>query len=161
MPTLLEVAGVRYPAEHDGKALPPLIGKSWTKMLAGEVESPRSAEDYMAWEVFGNRALRQGDWKLRWQWRPFGKGDWELFDLAADPAERNDLAAQNPKKVAALVALWDEYVRTNNVVLPSRSPHEGAEEVMPERFPVETGYPPLIYKRQFVPPPEKVAPPKE
>ena len=55
------------------------------------------------WEIFGNRAVRQGDWKLRWQWKPFGKGDWELFNLAADPAERKDLAAEHPDKVKALL----------------------------------------------------------
>ena len=41
----------------------------------------------------------------------YGKGDWELFNLAADPAERKDLAAERPDKVKALVALWDDYVR--------------------------------------------------
>lgn len=51
-------------------------------------------KDYIAGEIFGNRALRQGDWKLRWQYKPFGKGDWELFNLASDPAERVDQATQ-------------------------------------------------------------------
>ena len=59
-------------------------------MLAGQAESPRTSQDVLAWEVFGNRAVRQGNWKLRWEWRPFGRGDWELFDLAADLAERNE-----------------------------------------------------------------------
>jgi arylsulfatase len=53
-----------------------------------------------------------------------------------------------------MLALWDEYARANNVVLPSRSLYEGLEETLPERFPSEAGYPPLLYKRQFVPPPE-------
>ena len=90
-------------------------------MLAGQAESPRTDQDYLAWEIFGNRAVRQGDWKLRWQYKPFGKGDWELFNLATDPAERKDLAAERPDKVKALVALWDDYVQANNVILPSRS----------------------------------------
>ncbi len=106
----------------------------------------------MAWEIFGNRALRQGDWKLRWQYKPFGTEEWELFNVADDPGERRDLATGNAQKLAELVRLWDEYVAENNVILPSRSPHEGLEETMSERFPVEAGYPPLIYKRQFVPP---------
>jgi arylsulfatase len=122
-------------------------------MLAGEVESPRTDQDYMAWELFGNRALRQGNWKLRWQWRPWGKGDWELFNLAADPAERKDVAAENPEKAKALLARWGEYVKANNVIIPNRSLFENNEDKMPQRFPDDTGYPPLIYKRQFVPPP--------
>ena len=94
MPTMLEVAGTTYPKTLAGRELPPLMGKSWGPVLAGQAESPRTAQDYLAWEVFGNRAVRQGNWKIRWQYKPIGKGDWELFDLATDSAERNDLAAQ-------------------------------------------------------------------
>jgi arylsulfatase len=159
MPTLLEVAGVSYPASAGGHELPPLVGKSWVKLLAGEESSLRTDQDYLAWEVFGNRALRQGDWKLRWQYQPYGKGDLELFNLAIDPAEQNDLASQHPDRVRSLTALWDDYVKANDVILPSRSPYEGLKEKMPERFPVEPGYPPLIYKRQFVPPAELTAEP--
>ena len=160
MPTLLEVAGTTYPKAGKSGALPPLIGKSWVKCLAGDEESPRDGQDYLAWELFGNRAIRKGNWKIRWEYKPLGKEDWELFDLAADPAERHDLAATHPEKVRELVAHWDEYVVANNVVLPSRSSFEGLEETMPERFPVEAGYPPLIYKRQFLPPAELMAKPK-
>jgi len=157
MPTLLEVAGATYPTSGER---PPLIGKSWVRYLAGEVESPRTEKDYMAWEVFGNRALRQGDWKIRWEYKPFGKEAWELFNVAADPVEREDLAAEKPEKVKELLALWAEYVKANNVILPSRSMFEGMEETLPERFPVEAGYPPLIYKKQFVPPAGMMADPK-
>ncbi|HHQ4776965.1 TPA: arylsulfatase [Aeromonas veronii] len=75
MPTLLEVAGAKYPDSYQGHQLPPLAGKSWLPTLAGKAESPRTVQDYIAWEVFGNRALRQGDWKIRWQFKPFGKGE--------------------------------------------------------------------------------------
>jgi arylsulfatase A-like enzyme len=161
MPTLLEVAGASYPSSVNGQKPPPLMGKSWVKALAGEEESPRSDQDYLAWEVFGNRALRQGEWKLRWQYKPYGKGEWELFNLAEDAAERRDLAAKQPDKVKELLALWDGYVRNNNVVLPSRVPSEGLEKKLPDRYPVETGFPPLIYKRQFMPPTNMMADPKQ
>ena len=160
VPTLLEVAGATYPKTGPGGEVPPLIGKSWIKYLAGDVESPRTGRDYLAWELFGDRAVRQGNWKLRWQYKPYGTEVWELFDLAVDPAERHDLAAEKPDQVKALLALWDDYVVANNVILPSRSPWEGLEEKLPERFPVEAGFPPLIYKRQFVPPKELMADPK-
>jgi arylsulfatase len=160
MPTLLEVAGARYPKTHEGRELPPLIGKSWNPMLAGQAESPRTAEDYLAWEIFGNRAVRQGDWKIRWEYKPLGKEEWELFNLATDPAERRDLSAERPDKLKALLALWDHYVKANNVILPSRSTFETLEDQLPPRVPVEAGYPPLIYKRQFVPPQDMLADPK-
>ncbi len=161
MPTLLDIAGTTYPKTYNGNALPPLIGKSWMHVLAGEAESPRSKQDYLAWELFGNRAVRQGDWKLRWEYAPLGKGDWELFNITADPAERRDLAATNPDKVSEMLKLWDDYVLNNNVILPSRSPFEGLYDVLPARFPVDAGYPPLVNKRQFVPPQELMTSPKQ
>jgi arylsulfatase len=160
MPTLLEIAGANYPMTYEGHELPAILGKSWGPMLAGHAESPRKEQDYLAWEVFGNRAVRQGDWKLRWEYKPLGKGDWELFNLAADPSERKDLAAEYPDKVRALVTLWDSYVRANNVVLPSRSPYETLDDQLPKRVPDDPGFPPLIYKRQFVPPKDMLADPK-
>jgi arylsulfatase len=160
MPTLLEIAGTSYPKTMAGKDLPPLIGKSWGPMLAGQADSIRTERDYLAWEIFGNRAVRQGDWKIRWEFKPYGKGDWELFNVAADPAERKDLAAERPDKLKAMLALWDDYARANNVILPSRSAFETLVDVLPMRVPDDTGYPPLIYKRQFVPPKEMVADPK-
>lgn len=156
MPTLLEITGTSYPKTHNGKELPPMIGKSWTKVLAGEAESPRNAQDYLAWELFGNRALRQGDWKLRWEYAPFGKSDWELFNVTKDPSERKDLAAANPTKLKEMIVLWEDYVKKNNVILPSRSPFEGVYDVLPARFPVDAGYPPLINKRQYTPPVELI-----
>lgn len=161
MPTLLEIAGASYPDRINGANSPNLMGKSWVKMLAGEENSPRSAQDYVAWEVFGNRALRQGDWKLRWQWMPYGTEQWELFNLVDDPAERRDLALHHPEKVEALLVLWDDYVRENNVILPNRSPYETEEIVMPERFPSDPGYPPLLFKKQYIPPNDMFAEPKE
>jgi len=160
VPTMLEVAGTTYPESKDGKKLPPLIGKSWGPVLAGKAESPRTDTDYLAWEVFGNHAVRQGEWKIRWQYKPFGTESWELFNLASDPSERKNLAAEHPDKVKAMVALWDRYARDNNVILPSRSMFETMEDTMPPRVPDDEGYPPLIYKKQFVPPADMTADPK-
>ncbi|HTT23703.1 MAG TPA: arylsulfatase [Candidatus Sulfotelmatobacter sp.] len=161
MPTLLDVAGASYPKTNKGQEVPPLLGKSWVPMLAGKEDSPRTETDYLAWEIFGNQALRQGDWKIRWEFKPYGKGDWELFNLASDPVERKDVAAQHPEKVHELLALWDNYVRENNVVLPSRSVFEALEKALPQRVPDDPGFPPLNYKRQYVPPKNMMAEPKK
>ena len=162
MPTLLEVANTQYPKTlENGSELPPLIGKSWMPMLSGKSESPRTDQDYMAWEIFGNRALVQGGWKIRWQYKSLGTEDWELFNLAEDPGERKDLAKEQPEKLNALLKLWDKYVKENNVIIPSRSPFETMYDQLPPRVPVEAGYPPLIYERQFIPPQDMMAEPKK
>ena len=161
MPTLLDVAGTTYPETVDGRPLPAMVGNSWTGVLAGDAHSPRSDTDYMGWEIFGNRAIRQGEWKLRWQWKPFGTEEWELFNLANDPGERIDLAADMPDKFHELYGLWEEYVAANNVILPSRSVFETLEDQMPPRVPDDPGFPPLVYKRQFVPPEDMMASPKQ
>jgi len=162
MPTLLEIANVKYPEKfEDVRELPPLIGKSWLPMLSGKTESPRTEKDYIAWEIFGNRALIQGDWKIRWEYKSIGKGDWELFNLANDSGERKDLAKENPEKLNALLKLWDNYVKENNVIIPNRSMFETLQDALPPRVPVEAGYPPLIYDRQFIPPQDMMAEPKK
>jgi arylsulfatase len=161
LPTLLEVAGAKYPETFKGKAQPKLAGKSWLPVLNGQAASPRTDKDYIAWEVFGNRALRQGDYKIRWEIKPIGKSDWELFNLVQDPAERNDLAAQNPDKLKEMLVLWDKYAKENNVILPDRTVFETLEDQLPPRVPVQEGFPPLNYIRQFVPPADMMAEPKE
>jgi arylsulfatase len=161
MPTLLEVAGAEYPKTVNGVEPPPMIGKSWMKVLRGEAETPRTEQDYLAWELFGNRAVRQGNWKIRWEYAPLGKAGWELFNLAEDPGEKNDLSAQHPEKLNQMLALWDDYVKQCNVILPSRSVFETLTDQLPPRVPVDVGYPPLINKRQYVPPKELMASPKQ
>ena len=160
MPTLLDIANAQYPKTLEGNELPSLIGKSWLPMLSGKSESPRTEQDYIAWEIFGNRAFVQGDWKIRWEYKSLGTEDWQLFNIATDPGERKDLAKEQPEKLIALLKLWDNYVKENNVIIPSRSPFETMDDALPRRVPVEAGYPPLIYERQFIPPTDMLAKPK-
>ncbi len=123
-PTVLEIAGLEHPSTYEGRDVAAMQGRSWAPMLAGKSDSARGENDWIGWELWGSRAIRQGDWKLLWQPKPMGKDDWELFDLAKDPGERADVIAANPAKAKELLGHWDEYVRTNNVILPSRSPFE-------------------------------------
>jgi arylsulfatase len=161
MPTLLAVAGTRYQRQRiDGETLPPLLGKPWTAVLAGRAESPRTPRDALAWELFGNRAVRQGDWKARWLYKPFGKADWELFDVTADPGENQDLAAARPDKLRELVKAWEAYAKANGVVLPSRSVFEARGDAASRGPAADPDFPPLMRMRQFIPPKEMMAEPK-
>jgi arylsulfatase len=98
MPTLLELAGAEYPEVFDGNALQPLEGRSLLPLFAG---GSRPDAVYV-WEHEGNRAIRDGNYKLVGS---FGD-DWELFDMRVDRLEANDLAAQLPDKVAELGARY-------------------------------------------------------
>jgi arylsulfatase A-like enzyme len=53
--------------------------------------------------------VRQGDWKLIW--RTLLPSNVELFNLAEDPSEKNNLAAQHPDKVVALQQRLNELAK--------------------------------------------------
>ena len=97
-------------------------------LLQGTSDHVHDADYAMGWELFGRRALRLGDWKIVWIWEPYGEGRWWLFDLAKDPAETQDLAGENPEKLAELVAAWDEYASANSIVLPAADSGYGLQD---------------------------------
>jgi arylsulfatase len=142
-PTVLELAGIQHPSTYKGREIAPVQGKSWVGMLEGKTPSPRTSDDWLGWELFGNRAIRQGDWKISWLYEPFGSEDWQLFNLAEDLGEQYDLSDKFPEKRAELIALWDEYVKTNGVIIGARSPFEQASNSLPNRVPEFDNYPPV------------------
>jgi arylsulfatase A-like enzyme len=108
MPTVLDVANVAYPREYQGKAIQPMEGISLRAALAGGTVA-RSQP--LFWEHEGNRAVRSGNWKLVSTY----PGEWELYDMAADRVERNDLAASRPDLVRTLAGAWDAWAKRANV----------------------------------------------
>jgi len=142
-PTVLEMANVQHPSTFKGRKIVPVQGKSWANMLAGKTQSPRTENDWLGWELVGNGAIRQGDWKITRLYEPFGTWDWQLFNLAEDLGEQRDLSAKFPKKRQELIALWDQYVEMNGVIIGSRSPFEGLQKALPTVVPEEGIYPPV------------------
>jgi arylsulfatase A-like enzyme len=120
--TILDAAGVSHPETFEGKPVAPLQGKALTPILGNASDAVRGPEDWIGWQLFGNRAIRQGDWKLLWLCKPFGTSEWQLFNLKDDPGETRDLAAEKPEIRERLVQHWGEYVKTNGVILPDVSP---------------------------------------
>jgi arylsulfatase A-like enzyme len=98
-PTVMELAGVAAPVEHDGRPVPPMHGRSFLKAV-GDPQAP--VHDTLWWCHGGHRAVRVGDWKLVADRQ---KG-WELYDLAADRCETKDLAATEPARVRDLESRW-------------------------------------------------------
>lgn len=102
MATAVDVGQAKYPKDRAGQAVTPLEGKSLAPILAGK---KREGHKAIFWEHEGNRAIRQGDWKLVSKY----PGSWELYDLAADRTELNDLSAKNPKVAAGMAHEWQKW----------------------------------------------------
>jgi arylsulfatase len=109
MATCLDVAGAQYPKEFRGKPVTPLEGRSLLPALQGKT---RQGHPTIGWEHQGHRALRQGDWKLVAR----NRQSWELYNLAEDRTERNDLAAKDPARAAALAKTWQGWADRCGVV---------------------------------------------
>ena len=117
-PTLLELAGVDHPAPHyKERAAHAMEGTSMLDLLQ-EAQSAVHGPDYVfGLELFNRRVLHQGDWKLLYLNKPWGKDDWAMYNLADDPAEQHDLSGSNAEKYGEMLALWEGYVERNNVVV--------------------------------------------
>ncbi len=120
MPTFLELAGTAHPGtEYRGRAVLPMKGRSMLPMLRGETDRVHPPDTVTGWELFGKRAIRQGDWKLLWEPEPYGPGSWQLYDLSVDPTESNDLSGAEPEVLQEMIGHWERYATENNVILPN------------------------------------------
>ena len=116
MATIADLSGATYPAQHSGQSILPMEGTSLVPLLGdGEIE-----RGDLFWEHEGNAAVREGDWKLV---RLGGKGEWELYDLAKDRTELDDLSHKQPTVVKRLADKWMAWAARCGVSprgLPSR-----------------------------------------
>jgi arylsulfatase len=101
MPTLLELAGASYPDQFAGQSIVPVEGRSLLPVLAGGAR-PQAV---YGWEHEGNRAIRQGQWKLVSRF----PDSWELYDMAADRLETDDLSSEMPERVDELATMYDAW----------------------------------------------------
>ncbi|MBO9728770.1 MAG: arylsulfatase [Chitinophaga sp.] len=110
-PTFYEIGGAAYPSSYHHINTNPLPGISLTPLLFAQQEITRKVP--LFWERAGNRAVRQGKWKLISSWP---SKQWELYNLETDRAETNNLAAQEPQVVKELAAAYDNWAKENDVV---------------------------------------------
>jgi len=120
MATAVDLAGAKYPAELNGERITPLEGVSLRAAFEGK-PLPRTQPIFFEHE--GNRAAREGDWKLVAK-GPAGK--WELYNLAADRTETRDLAAAEPAKLKELIAKWETWAKRAYVIPWPHTPQYGA-----------------------------------
>jgi arylsulfatase len=116
MPTILDLAGVEPPRQIDSREVRALQGRSVLELLDGSAEAPYAGAAQVGYELFGLKAFFDGDWKILWMPPPFGSGEWELYNLAPDPAEMNDLASEQPERLQSMIELWERYKQENTVL---------------------------------------------
>jgi arylsulfatase A-like enzyme len=109
MATCLDLAAVPYPKSYHGRSIVPVEGRTLRPVFEGR-ETPVARELY--WEHEGNRAVRDGKWKLVANYNK----PWELYDMEADRTELHDLAARQPGQVKALSAKFDTWAKRVGVV---------------------------------------------
>ncbi|KAF0174669.1 MAG: arylsulfatase [Limisphaerales bacterium] len=102
--TCLDVAGVTYPAQFEGRQVQPLAGRSLLPVLKG---GQREGHASLCWSTSGARAVRAGSWKLV----SLKGAPWELYDLATDRTELNDLARQQSERVQTMAKVFEEWQR--------------------------------------------------
>ena len=100
--TLYDVTGATYPTHYAGAEIGGLRGRSLVPILRGDIDG----EPREIWQFYrNNNGLRQGDWKIVTERRI---KIWELYNIAEDRSETNDLATTMPAKLQAMVARYEE-----------------------------------------------------
>lgn len=96
--TAAAVSGAKLPRGIDGVNLLPFVTGS----------DDGHPHPVLYWRQGNRTALRNGDWKLVRQPAQGKRPKWELYNLSDDWVEQNDLAQQQPEKLQALVAKWEQ-----------------------------------------------------
>jgi len=123
-PTLLEAAGIREPKVVNGVEQKPIEGVSMLYSFNdGAAKSQRTVQYF---EMFGNRGIYQDGWMAttRHGRLPWGSGSpggfdddpWELYNIAEDFSQADNLAAKHPEKVKALQAAFLVEAKKYNVL---------------------------------------------
>ena len=101
MSTLTDISSAKAPKEEGISLVPAFLGEALER------------DGAICFEHEGNRAVRDGKWKLVAKGL---KGAWELYDISNDRAEMNDLAATNPELVSKMSAEYDAWAERCQVV---------------------------------------------
>ena len=109
LPTILAACGVEKPegAPLDGASLWPLISEDdvaaagWPDRILLTTRESETVES--------RKSLQGAARSQRWR-ATFEKGQWSLFDMATDPGQKTDVAADHPTELKKLSAAWNAYI---------------------------------------------------
>jgi len=119
VPTILEATGIKAPEEANGIKQKPIEGVSMVYTFDKANANAASKRDTQYFELGGNRAIYHDGWMANtappspvWELATGKLPDlatgyrWELYDIADDYSQNNDLAAKNPEKLKELQVLF-------------------------------------------------------
>ncbi|HEY4248614.1 MAG TPA: arylsulfatase [Lacunisphaera sp.] len=109
LPTIMDFTGATHPSTYHGRVMTPLAGRS---ILPAAATGSALAPHPYFWEHSGNRAVRIGDMKLVAD----NERPWELYDLAVDRTELNDLIASRPAEAVTLENRYQTWADSVGVI---------------------------------------------
>jgi arylsulfatase len=112
MATCIDVAGAKYPKTFNDNTIVPLEGISLIPTFKNENLKNRP----IFWEHGGNKAVRQGKFKLVSIWEKEYEYNWELYDLEEDRSETSNLITKMPDKAKEMENLWKAWAKKTNVL---------------------------------------------
>ncbi|OHT19345.1 sulfatase-like hydrolase/transferase [Edaphosphingomonas haloaromaticamans] len=137
-PTFLDLAGVAHPGEsYQGRPIAPVRGRSFAGWLHAGADRIHPPGTSTGWELFGRRAIRKDHWKAVYVPGADGRSRWQLYDLAIDPGETDDLARAYPARLEELLALWRRYVEETGVVEDAISIFDADPEAWAQARPLQ------------------------
>ena len=107
LPTLLNMANLEMPSKVKGQTPLAMHGTSFAYSFDKPQAPTRKVLQY--YETLGDRAMWKEGWKAvtrHVKGQPFENDVWELYNIAEDYSETNNLALQRPEKLKELVDLW-------------------------------------------------------
>lgn len=117
VPTILELTQTPdHAGTFSGKAIEPITGSSLLPVLTGQTERTHAVDKAIGYELSGNAALYQGDYKLLRNMLPLGDGEWHLYNIQQDPGEVHDLRDSMPERFQTMLAAYEAYAEENGVL---------------------------------------------
>ena len=115
MPTFLAFAGGTYPENFNGNKITPMEGISLKSVLTG---GKMERKQPLFWEHEGNRAMRNGDWKLvsQYDYRNRKFMSWELYNLKTDRSELTDLSSEKPDLKNKMIQEYEQWASRVGVI---------------------------------------------
>ena len=107
VPTIYELLDVTPPATFRGLEQMPVTGTSMAYTLDDATAESHKTVQYF--EMHGHRGIYHEGWKAVTKHdpgTPFDEDRWELYHVAEDRSECNDLAAEMPEKLAEMIEIW-------------------------------------------------------